>query len=100
MLCSIMVHTLCSKKGQSIMLKLHLESEATPVISSRPSRRKRRRPEAAFGSFGHWSGPLAAAQMSLHLSLYLVHNVKLWVNLGGDALNVLADEFPASQFVV
>ena len=84
------------KEGAGVMLKLHLESEATPVISSRPSRRKRRRPEAAFGSFGH----SPAAQIFLHLSLYLVHNVKLWVNLGGDALNVLADEFPASQFVL
>ena len=84
------------KESASVMLKSYLESEATPVISSRPSRRKRRRPEAAFGSFGH---PATAAQIFLHLSLYLVHNVKLWVNLGGDALNVLGDEFPAGQFV-
>ena len=80
------------KDGAMVMFKAHLEREATPVISSRPSRRKSRRPDAAFGSFTFCN----VFQCS-HLSLDLIYNVKLWVDLGGDTLNVLADELPASS---
>ena len=90
-----------SKKVQCIafehcngaMFKAHLEREATPVISSRPSRRKSRRPDAAFGSFYFYS----LLFQSSHLSLDFFYNVKFWIDLGGDALNVLANELSASR---